>query len=327
MTSTTRKFWLVPVIFWMSTAFAQSGTSPSACLPEPNYFSRPVGEVVTPAYYFPALPANAERPAFPVALSVWRTPCALDGSALLWVRMIPDPNSSGRKVRPLVTVVQDGVEKGWFGVKYGSLTPDSHNTIGQGFVWHWNPFDFDQLNGPLTANLFALVPFDRDRAFTLKLRFSSPREDHGWTTSTPDLIYEIPARGTAGNVAPIPDKMAGLWWNPAEPGTGLILDRNERGATYAAWLTYDDNGDSTWFVMTNSRPSADGGVEGAAYTLRGQPFTQPQLDTAFGAEVVGRFHLKFTGASNGEFNFQVNGRSGRMPIQRWKFAKRTARFA
>jgi len=307
--------WLAPAILWVSAAIAQT----SACQPTPTPFVQPAGELVTPAYFFPTLPATSERPEFPVALTVWRVPCPLDGTAVLWVRMTPDLSSGRPIVRPRVTVVQDGVEKGSFGTQY--LPSGGYNTTGEGFRWFWHQFDMDILRGALTASVFAYVPFDPDRAFTLKLRFTSPRGDYGWTANTPDLVYEIPARGAPGNLATVPDRLAGLWWNPAEPGTALILDRNQRGATYAAWLTYDDNGDSTWFVMTNSRPSADGGVEGAAYTLRGQPFSQPQLDTAFGAEVVGRFHLKFTDASNGEFNYQVNGRSGRMPIQRFEVRK------
>jgi len=294
-----------------ATATAQTY---GACEPARNtFYSALPDKLVTPAYYFPSLKATGERPAMPVAMTVWREPCAIDGSAVLWMRLTADFNVGGSVPIPKVTVIQDGIEKGWFGGVnggYGSV----------GFRWH-ESFSNPGGLGSLTASLYTTVPFHPDRAFTLKMRISNLRQPFGWNDGTPDVVYEIPARGTPGNVADIPDDMAGLWWNPAEPGTALILDRNQRGATYAAWATYDDNGDSTWFVMTNSRPSADGGVEGAAYTLRGQPFTQPQLDTAFGAEVVGRFHLKFTNASNGEFNYQVNGRSGRMPIQRFEVRK------
>jgi len=303
--------WLAPPIFWMTSAVAQTN-SPCQNIPNP-WPSSEGAKLEAPSYYFPSLKVTNERPAFPIALVVWRQLCLIDGSSTLWIRMTPEAGTK-QPMTPIVTIVQDGVEKGWFGPTSGSTG---------GFAWYYGFNDFGRLpDAGRTASLYTTRPFDSHRAFTLKLRYphGPGTIDSGWTASTPDLIFEIPARGVPGNVIPIPEKLAGLWWNPGEPGSGLILDRNQRGAVYAAWLTYDDNGDSTWFVMTNSRPSADGGVEGAAYTLRGQPFTQPQLDTAFDAEVVGRFHLKFTDASNGEFNFQVNGRSGRMPIRRFETA-------
>jgi hypothetical protein len=312
MRSTIRALWLIPAILWMSIAAAQTGVPTSACQGDPNSLALPQGEVVTPAYYFPSLAATSERPELPVAFSVWRAPCAQDGTAVLWVRMIANPLVSA--MRPRVTVVQDGVEKGWFGVQYSGT--NSFNTGGQGFSWHRQLFDVGNLGGAQTGILHALVPFDPDRAFTFRVRYTNPQGIHGWTASTPDVVYEIPARGTPGNVASVPDKLAGLWWNPAEPGTALILDRNQRGVTFAAWLTYNDKGDTTWFVMTNSTPSSEGGVTGAAYSLSGQPFARFDYQAVLTATEVGQFGLRFSDVNNGEFSYRVNGRSGRMPIQR-----------
>lgn len=318
MRSRTLVLWLVPALFWTSVAAAQSGVPGGACQGEPNAYEEGIrGEIVTPAYYFPAVPATAGRPALPIALTVWRVPCEQDGSAVLWVRMTT--NREPGAARPRVTIVQDGVEKGWFGIHYGlpyASAPTSFTSSGQGFIWSRQIFDVGQVTGVQTAILHATVPFDPDRAFTLRLRYTQPEQTTGWTAATPDVVHEIPARGTPGNVASIPDKVAGLWWNPAEPGTALVLDRNERGATFAAWLTYNDRGDTTWFVMTNSAPSSGGGVEGTAYALRGQPFARFDYQAEFVAQEVGRFELRFTDANNGEFSYQVNGRAGRMPIKR-----------
>lgn len=282
-----------------------AGSVPNGHVPLPS----------TPAYYFPALPASESRPALPYAITVWRARCGTTDDYALWLRMTrPDslgafadfPGEVRNRDLPGVTVVQNGMVLGRFGWENGLPLVSANDP----FYWSGTAPAFPESGTNGIGNLYQFGgSFKADQAFSLQVR-------HAWPASVPPLVYEIPALQAPGNVADIPTMVQGLWWSPAESGTGLILDRNERGATFAAWLTYDENGESTWFAMTNGQPANGGGVDGTAYAMRGQPFSRPDLGTAIAAEAVGRFQLRFTSDSAGEFSYQVNGRSGRMPIQR-----------
>lgn len=307
---------------------------PGSCPPGTSSRDAEVPEQIPEAYYFTPRAATANQPAVNYVMTVWRRPCSQDvGASELRVNLSVPPGIADW--RPKLVVVQDGVEHGCTGVNWpdrainfypGDCSGASGLRIlppaqvgNCGLLANCVNTDAEALSrmtGFGGSRLFTLSidlpssPFNPDRAFTIKLRSN-------WPTGTPDAVYEIPALGTPGNVARIPQNIAGMWWNPAEPGTALILDRNERGATFAAWLTYGDNGRSTWFVMTNGTAAGVGEVEGSAYAPRGEPFSLPGSNAAFGAEAVGRFNITFKDSTNAEFRWTVNGRSGMQPLQRF----------
>lgn len=286
---------------------------PGAC-PPGSVSTTAKPDVSTPAYYFPATTANETRPALPVAITVWRERCGTSDDFALWVRMTPanppdfisgDPNSI--TVRPRIVVIQNGRDQGWFGRWGGNTAPNRR------FQWGSDLFETGTLFGSRSENLIQMgETFNPYEAFSLHVSYPQT-----WSESVPPLVYEIPAIGKPGNVADLPAKLEGLWWNPAEPGWGLVLDRNERGTVFAAWLTYDDDGQSTWFVMTNGSSTEPRVVEGSVYATRGTPFSSPARGEASAGEKVGRFSIRFDSADSGELSYTVNGRQGRSPISRF----------
>ncbi|MDX2220019.1 MAG: hypothetical protein SF172_13440 [Burkholderiales bacterium] len=298
--------------------------------------------LIPEGHYFPALSASDGRPAVGYALSLKRRPCGFNlGTSELRLRLSAAPGVVDW--RPRLTVIQDGVEHGCTGVNWPAGTSLGYpgecagasglQVIPPAQVGNCSPFavncvntDAEALNrmtrlgGTRTVTLSIntlQTSFDPDRAFTLRLRGN-------WPAGAPDAVYEIPALGTPGNMARIPEAANGMWWNPDESGSALIIDRNERGATFAAWLTYDDNGQSIWFFMSNGTPGDPGEVSGTAFAPRGEPFSAPGSNVAFAAEAVGRFTLKFSNASSVEFRWSINGRSGIQNLQRFEI--RSPRF-
>lgn len=293
-----------------------------AQVPPPSFFppgACPPGSVETtaqpdvsaPAYYFPAMTASETRPALPVAITVWRERCGKSDDFALWVRMTPVNlsvlvNPNGPTLRPRIVVMQNGRDQGWFGHWGGDRPP------ARRFQWGNDLFPSGTLSGSRSDNLIQIgETFNPYQAFSMHVSYPQT-----WGESVPPLVYEIPAIGKPGNVADLPPKLEGLWWNPAEPGWGLVLDRNERGAVFAAWLTYGDDGQSTWFLMSNGMSTETNVVEGPVYALRGTPFSSTARGEASAGEKVGRFSIRFDGADSGEFTFNVNGRQGRSPISR-----------
>lgn len=296
-------------------------------------------------HYFPALPAAGERPALNYALTVSRRPCGFNlGTSELRLRFFFLPGLDDW--RPRLTVVQDGIVHGCTGVNWPQVGFTGYPGECEGanglfviapqvgncplFAINCVNTDAEALRqmtrfgslstttpGTITRTLSIRAlqtSFDPDRAFTLRLRGN-------WPAGAPDVVYEVPANGAPGNRARIPQSANGMWWSPAESGTALVVDRNERGATFAAWLTYDDNGQSTWFFMSNGTSDAAsevGEVTGTAFAGRGEPFSAPGSNMAFAAEAVGRFSLKFLDHSNLEFRWAIHGRSGVQHFQRFE---------
>lgn len=287
---------------------------PGAC-PPGSLTTTAQPDVSAPAHYFPAMTATESRPALPVALTVWRERCGKSDDFALWVRMTPaNPpqviSADTLTMRPRIIVVQNGREQGWFGHWFGPEPPQSR--FAGRFQWGFDLFPMGTLYNSRSDNLIQVgETFNPYQAFSLHVSYPQT-----WGESVPPLVYEVPAIAKPGNVADLPARLEGLWWNPAEPGWGLVLDRNERGAVFAAWLTYDDDGRSTWFLMSNGISTEPNVVEGPVYALRGTPFSSAARGEASAGEKVGRFAIRFHAADSGELTFNVNGRQGRSPISR-----------
>jgi hypothetical protein len=321
------------------TALAQSVRQwdfpPGGC-PTNGYLPEPARtEQATPAYYFPARPTSFGQVEFPAAIIVSRVPCAAAPHAEIRLTVAPLP---GRTVIfPRVQVIQRGIDYGCAGLEHGATTSiPGWPGVCRDFIWEagaiggaicdspmWciTPEQASLLRGKVSATLASralTTSFDPDHTFTLRI-------SRGGTQPDANLIYEIPARGTPGNVHNTPQAVAGLWWNPAQPGWGMLFDRNERGVLFASWLTFDDTGKSTWFVMPNGQESEPGVISGAVHAVRGQPFSQPAAPDTVAGEIVGQFRFTFRTGDVGEFRYTVNGRSGTAPIER--FVMRSAQGA
>lgn len=157
------------------------------------------------------------------------------------------------------------------------------------------------------------VSFDPQAPFTL---FIQPR-DGPWGPT--EVRVDVPSAATPGNIGLIPEFIGGLWWNPDRPGWGLLIDRNEREVVFAGWLTFDDAGQSIWFVMPDGTANQAGVVSGAAFSPRGKPFSTAapwaEPGTAMGS-AVGQFSIRFDNQLSGAFTYDVNGVRHTEPIKR-----------
>jgi hypothetical protein len=105
----------------------------------------------------------------------------------------------------------------------------------------------------------------------------------------------------------------GAWWNPAEPGTGWVLEVDEiTGFLFLTWYTYEADGDPIYYLLQGPlqmRPERDR-VRGAPWaTLSGplsvvrggqapgQPHRPPQVADAG----LGNAEVRFFDARRGEF--------------------------
>lgn len=276
----------------------------------------PVGsywpEVTAPAHRQDIDLQNAERSSA-IRVIAWRVPCAgSPGHHRLFLRTSTGA-FGGKFIRfPRFTVVQNGVELGTFSSQAGA--PGDRR-------FYIHPYPVREPETELSLSVAPLVsgnqsvPFDPMQPVTLYIRPAR------WNQDQADIRFDIPAATALGNYGFVPTRIAGQWWNPARPGWGLTLARNERETVYAAWLTYDDAGDSTWFVMPYSESTADGEIRGAVYAPQGRPFGPPESTPANQialrpGEPVGTFRLRFLDEDNGEFSIDIQGIRRIEPIKR-----------
>lgn len=286
----------------------------------------------SPAQVFPSQPASGDRPAFPATLSIARTPCGLN-VAEAELRLTFTADAGVQVERPRINIVQRGIDYGCAGIPWTGRPGEVNAGECAEFAWYEPPRFCTGMGfvcptpaslarmpfGPVTNTLYSrkvTTSFDPDLPFTLRVRGN-------WPASAPDLVYEVAGRGVNFDVSMLPADITGQWWNPAEPGWALLVDRNWRGAVNAVWLTYDDAGNSTWFMMLNGLPVEPGIVEGDVYATRGRPFTQFGESAALTREAVGRFRISFSAERVGEFRYTVNGRTGARPIERFEVRSRT----
>lgn len=253
------------------------------------------------------------EPASGLRVIAWRVPCAGSPAAhRLFLRLSTQAFGNNTVRFPRFTVVQNGVELGTFNAPSG-VSGDRR------FLIHpvppaGTPASVNTTVAPLVSN-HPSIPFDVMQGVTLLIRPA------GWPADRPDVRMDIPAANIPGNHGFVPARIAGQWWNPARPGWGLTLARNERETVFAAWMTYDDAGDSTWFVMPYSESTPDGTLRGAVYAPQGRPFGPPE-DTPTDqialrpGEPVGTFGLRFLDENTGEFTVDIQGVRRTEPIKR-----------
>lgn len=264
-------------------------------------------DVSAPAHRFdvalPWLPASSQS----IRITAWRTLCP--GSATrqrVWLRF-SEPTYSRRFVVPQATIIQHNRIIGRI-----TLRPSfSHFKIV-------NDTDTPELVGVTGYFHGALVNDNLAESFDPSAAFSMLLTERAFESEARSVRIEIPASTVPGNIGFIPKAIAGHWWNPAQPGTGLILARNERETLFATWMTFDDSGRTTWFVMPEGLPTATGSIDGLVYSPTGPAYPygsafSPEQGSQLGPP-VGRFSFRFLGA-RAEFNWSVHGASGTEDIR------------
>ncbi len=130
-----------------------------------------------------------------------------------------------------------------------------------------------------------------------------------------------------------PDALSGLWWKSDESGWGIHF--TQRGSTiFAAWYTYDANGNPKWYVSTCAMPSGTTGTSGTCngtvYEVSGPTF----FGTPFNSSAVtplanGTLQVAFQNAGNALMTYTgVAGQSRtNVPITRQPLAAGTTQPA
>lgn len=265
--------------------------------------------LTAPAHYF-APDGGQAGIKFPFRLSVWRAPCpGHPDVSQAWVKLTDVVSAVTSPRMPIITIFQHGRRLGSLpsminGPTWTGLISDADDLPPRDVHVQWAPFI---LVGRET------VAFDPNAPFTL---FIQPR-DGPWGPT--QVRVDVPSATTPGNIGLIPERIGGMWWNPDRPGWGLLIDRNEREVVFAGWLTFDDAGQSTWFVMPQGTANQAGVIIGAAYSPRGKPFSAAAPWTAPGTNMgtaVGQFSIRFDDNRSGTFTYEIGGVRHTEPIRR-----------
>lgn len=131
----------------------------------------------------------------------------------------------------------------------------------------------------------------------------------------------IPPPSYLGNV---PGALSGLWWNPAESGWGVNFSQRNNNI-FAAWFTYDANGNPTWYVASNcTMPASSSSCSGTLYSVHGPIVFGTTYDPSLRVVTsVGTLNVAFSGNNNASMSYTVNGISRTVAIQREIFSTDT----
>lgn len=148
-------------------------------------------------------------------------------------------------------------------------------------------------------------------------------------TSTGTLTYSINgASGTKAiarlpfgivNSTPITDYSDAWWAGATENGWGLVLSQQYHNI-FAAWYTYDSNGQTTWYFMPDGTWTTPTTYSGKLYRTRGsQVLGATYNPAALSVIEVGQLTLTFTTSSTGTMTYSVDGFTQTKSISRLAF--------
>jgi len=128
---------------------------------------------------------------------------------------------------------------------------------------------------------------------------------------------------TAPAAAPRPhDNYSDMWWNPREPGWALTVNQYEE-KLFMVWVTYDEAGKATWFVVPGGAWSRDASgrlhFAGTAYRTGGTPWQLPFDPAASRIKPAGTADFSPLDASHGLFAFTIDGVPGSKMVERFRF--------
>lgn len=119
-----------------------------------------------------------------------------------------------------------------------------------------------RVEGPLAAfrgGQALLAPWREAQAApspgAVSIRFDAPaRATLAWPGGTLALERVLLNPGTAAEPPAPGYPEPGIWWNPAEPGRGFVLDVQGTQVALGAYL-YDEDGRATWFTTNGAMPT------------------------------------------------------------------------
>ncbi len=136
--------------------------------------------------------------------------------------------------------------------------------------------------------------------------------------------------GMSGTVSAsnAPGALSGLWWDAAESGWGIDFTQR-RNVIFAAWYTYDANGNPMWYVASDCAMAAagmtSGSCSGTLYQVNGPTF----FGTAFNPGAVnvvaaGSLTVTFQDTTTGSITYTVGTQTRTVAITRQPIASGAA---
>jgi hypothetical protein len=116
-------------------------------------------------------------------------------------------------------------------------------------------------------------------------------------------------------------ELSGHWFNPEQDGHGLTVNVVDAGRTILYWYVYDEVGNPDWYLLDGLNygpaPSLDENhrVEGDMWQCEGMRFGEFDPDRNQCVE-VGDFVIDFAGCGQATLQWELDGESGQMPLQR-----------
>jgi hypothetical protein len=123
--------------------------------------------------------------------------------------------------------------------------------------------------------------------------------------------------------ATTPASLSGLWWNAAESGWGIHF--TQRGAVlFAAWYTYDAQGNPKWYVAPNcpfsSSEAVSGNCTSALYEVAGPAFFGHEFNPDLvHASAAGTLQLAFQNTNAASMTYTVGTQTRTVSIVRQIF--------
>jgi hypothetical protein len=94
----------------------------------------------------------------------------------------------------------------------------------------------------------------------------------------------------------------------------------QQGGLFAVWFTYGADGRPTWFVMPGGEWTDADTFAGTMYRTRGTPWASGTYDpSALRLVSQGPYRLRFDDASHATLEYQIEGRSGTLTLERQAF--------
>jgi hypothetical protein len=111
-----------------------------------------------------------------------------------------------------------------------------------------------------------------------------------------------------------------LWWGGVSQNGWGVSIMEQQGGLFSVWFTYDENGEPTWFAMTDGAWTSSNTYEGRMHrTVSSAWFNVPYDASKFRAIDVGPYKLRFLGQNAAELEYSVEGRSGTLSLSRVPF--------
>jgi hypothetical protein len=109
-----------------------------------------------------------------------------------------------------------------------------------------------------------------------------------------------------------------LWWNAAEPGTGVSIIHHASGVAFITWFTYNEAGKPQWFVSPDCTVVGTG-CTGTLFEASG-PSAAAAFDPArVSRRTVGSVSFVFADANQGTMSWRIGARSGSVSLTRQPF--------